>query len=56
MDTNPETIQPPQPSHASTPLLLLHDGGGTTFPYHCLPPLPRALYGIHNPRFESGGP
>lgn len=57
MDTNPETIQPPSPDHpaASLPLVLVHDGGGTTFAYHCLPPLPRAVYGIHNPRFEAGG-
>lgn len=57
MDTNPETIQAPQAKHppSALPLILLHDGGGTTFAYHCLPPLPRAIYAIHNPRFESGG-
>lgn len=54
---NPETVQPPSKSHAPSalPLILIHDGGGTTFAYHCLPPVPRAVYAIHNPRFEAGG-
>ncbi|KAI0411604.1 Alpha/Beta hydrolase protein [Xylaria grammica] len=37
------------------PLILLHDGGGTTFSYHCLYPIGRALYGIHNARLDEGG-
>ncbi|KAF6830632.1 thioesterase domain containing protein [Colletotrichum plurivorum] len=50
-----EVIQPAPPSSPSaTPLFLLHDGGGTTFAYHCLSPLGRAVYGIANPRFQSG--
>ncbi|KAI1819923.1 Alpha/Beta hydrolase protein [Xylaria intraflava] len=37
------------------PLILLHDGGGTTFNYHCLYPIGRTLYGIHNTRLDEGG-
>ncbi|TGJ86321.1 hypothetical protein E0Z10_g2450 [Xylaria hypoxylon] len=37
------------------PLILLHDGGGTTFSYHCLYPIGRALYGIQNARLDEGG-
>lgn len=57
MDGNPHLIQPPSPSHHphALPLVLIHDGGGTTFAYHCLPTLPRAVYGISNPRFNTGG-
>lgn len=57
MDENPHLIQPPSPSHPphALPLVLIHDGGGTTFAYHCLPTLPRAVYGISNPRFDAGG-
>lgn len=53
MPPNPDTIQHPTPTlhPPSTPLILLHDGGGTTFSYHLLGPLGRAVYGIHNPHF-----
>ncbi|KAK1147852.1 putative PKS/NRPS-like protein biosynthetic cluster [Aspergillus melleus] len=37
------------------PLFLIHDGGGTTFAYHCLDSLRRPTYGIFNPRYHSGG-
>lgn len=37
------------------PLVLVHDGGGTTFSYHCLDPTNRPLYGIHNAHFDDGG-
>ncbi|KAI0099776.1 Alpha/Beta hydrolase protein [Nemania sp. FL0031] len=37
------------------PLILLHDGGGTTFSYHCLYPIGRTLYGIQNARLDEGG-
>lgn len=37
------------------PLILIHDGGGTTFSYHCLDPLNRPVYGIHNPHLHQGG-
>ncbi|RYP05495.1 hypothetical protein DL764_003755 [Monosporascus ibericus] len=37
------------------PLILVHDGGGTTFSYHCLEPINRPLYGIQNARLHEGG-
>ena len=39
---------------AEIPLVLIHDGGGTTFSYYCLGDLGRPVYGIANPRFRSG--
>ncbi|KAI1353761.1 Alpha/Beta hydrolase protein [Xylaria sp. FL0043] len=38
-----------------TPLILLHDGGGTTFSYHCMYPIGRTLYGIQNAKLDEGG-
>jgi Thioesterase domain len=38
----------------AVPLVLIHDGGGTTFSYQCLGSLQRTVYGIRNPRFYSG--
>lgn len=37
----------------TAPLVLLHDGGGTTFAYHCLGRLGRTVYGISNPYFKT---
>ncbi len=37
------------------PLVLVHDGGGTTFSYHCLEPIHRPVYGIHNVHLHRGG-
>ncbi|ORY60810.1 Alpha/Beta hydrolase protein, partial [Pseudomassariella vexata] len=37
------------------PLILIHDGGGTTFSYHCLEPTNRPLYGIQNAHLDDGG-
>lgn len=59
MDENPELIQAedwlnPDAVARSTPVFLIHDGGGTTFAYHCLEPLNRPVYGIHNPHFKTG--
>ncbi|KAK1998302.1 alpha/beta-hydrolase [Colletotrichum falcatum] len=53
-----EVVQPAPPGSGEmrTPLFLVHDGGGTTFAYHCLGPLGRAVFGIANPRFHSGVP
>jgi thioesterase domain-containing protein len=57
---NPERIQPEDwsfpnsPSCSSTTAILIHDGGGTTYPYHCLGALYRNVYGIRNPYFFSG--
>ncbi|KAH8668390.1 Alpha/Beta hydrolase protein [Xylariales sp. PMI_506] len=42
-------------SKPPVPLILTHDGGGTTFSYHCLDPTNRPLYGIHNAHFDEGG-
>ncbi|KAJ2998994.1 hypothetical protein NUW58_g148 [Xylaria curta] len=61
MEKNPELIQDVDFSWDGTtplprvPLFLIHDGGGTTFAYHCLDPLRRPTYGVFNPRFHSGG-
>ncbi|KAK7920219.1 hypothetical protein PG985_008241 [Apiospora marii] len=54
MEKNPEVIQKGGASEA-LPLFLIHDGGGTTFAYHCLDPLDRPTYGIFNPYFGNGG-
>ncbi|OHE92811.1 thioesterase domain-containing protein [Colletotrichum orchidophilum] len=53
-----EVVQPATPrGQTLTPLFLIHDGGGTTFAYHCLSSLEgRAVFGIANPRFHSGVP
>ncbi|KAK2754878.1 putative secondary metabolism biosynthetic enzyme [Arachnomyces sp. PD_36] len=61
-DTNPTLIQPPTlpfPPNtltSRTPLILIHDGGGTTFDYFFLGNIHRSTYGIHNPNFLSGVP
>ncbi|KFH45346.1 Polyketide synthase-like protein [Hapsidospora chrysogenum ATCC 11550] len=53
---NPSLIQPSPASAAKrAPLVLIHDGSGLVFSYFWLGPLGRAVYGIHNPNFESGG-
>lgn len=59
MDNNPELIQPedwmrPTARGRAVPVFLIHDGGGTTFAYHCLDHLNRPVYGIHNPHFRTG--
>ncbi|KAL2132243.1 hypothetical protein VTI74DRAFT_4066 [Chaetomium olivicolor] len=60
-DTNPNLVQEYHPpkgaspwSKEPTPLILIHDGGGTIFSYYCLGDLGRAVYGISNPHFQSG--
>lgn len=37
-----------------TPLVLIHDGGGTIFQYYMLNYVGRRTFGIANPYFESG--
>ncbi|PGH05288.1 hypothetical protein GX51_03009 [Blastomyces parvus] len=50
-------IQPAPPGHEQAPpLVLIHDGGGTTVSYCYLDSLERAVYGIQNPRLYSGQP
>lgn len=51
-ETNPSVIQ--DGATAPTPLVLIHDGGGTTYSYYLLDDLGRVLLGIANPRFETG--
>ncbi|XP_044722199.1 insecticidal toxin complex protein [Hirsutella rhossiliensis] len=46
--------QPASFTGSTTPIFLIHDGGGTTFAYHCLNPLYRFVYGIPNPYFFCG--
>ncbi|KAK4669551.1 uncharacterized protein QC763_204000 [Podospora pseudopauciseta] len=60
---NPSLIQtgPSSPSSSlwsnpPTPLVLIHDGGGTIFSYYCLNELDRPLHGISNPHYDSGEP
>ncbi|TLD19339.1 hypothetical protein PspLS_10024 [Pyricularia sp. CBS 133598] len=57
-DENPCLIEEPfpgTPDDALTPLVLMHDGGGTVFNYHCIDPqLGRRVLGIANPNFDSG--
>lgn len=43
-------------SKSSLPLVLLHDGGGTTFGYWMLDNLDRDVWAIHNPHFWNGQP
>jgi thioesterase domain-containing protein len=59
-ELNPERIQSEDPKFpnstacSSTTAILFHDGGGTTYPYHCLGGLYRNVYGIRNPHFFTG--
>ncbi|RDL32392.1 Polyketide synthase-like protein [Venustampulla echinocandica] len=56
LGANPSLIQPgPARQTIRTPLVLIHDGSGLIFSYFWLGPLGRAVYGIYNPNFESGG-
>lgn len=41
-------------SGRKAPIFLIHDGGGTTFTYHLLDAQGRFVYGISNPRWETG--
>lgn len=57
-DTNPNLIQDmsgPLRAYgwAPTPLVLIHDGGGTIFSYYFLGDLDRPVYGIYNPHYHS---
>ncbi|EAS27292.3 uncharacterized protein CIMG_09897 [Coccidioides immitis RS] len=46
----------PDGFESATPLVLIHDGGGTTVSYFYLESLDRTVYAIQNPRFYSGEP
>ncbi|KFX95304.1 hypothetical protein V490_03935 [Pseudogymnoascus sp. VKM F-3557] len=59
MDTNPSLVQEARNRPASSiPLVLIHDGGGTTFGYYLLGELhpARELWAIHNPNYKSSRP
>ena len=55
-EENPYLIEDPESiaETGSTALVLIHDGGGTTFSYHCLSSIGRRVYGIYNPKFWTG--
>ncbi|KAF2177281.1 alpha/beta-hydrolase [Zopfia rhizophila CBS 207.26] len=56
---NPCQVQsrPREARHSSAaPLVLLHDGGGTTFGFWILESLHRDVWAIHNPHFWNGQP
>lgn len=55
--SNPTQVQyvpPGKLQNAPCPLVLIHDGGGTTFSYHLLGSLGRDVWAMHNPKFFSG--
>lgn len=59
MDANPALVQEARNRPASSiPVVLIHDGGGTAFPYYLLDELrpARELWAIRNPDFESSRP
>lgn len=50
-----EEVDKPMHGYGSaTPLVLIHDGGGTIFQYFMLGSLRRATYAIANPYFDDG--
>jgi thioesterase domain-containing protein len=56
IEENPELVQAeswirPDSWSGKTPVFLIHDGGGTTFAYHCLESLHRFTYALRNPNF-----
>lgn len=58
-DSNPNLIQDGlrnAESRNSTPLVLLHDGGGTIFSYHLIDDIGRKVWGVANPRFKTHTP
>ncbi|KAM5473086.1 hypothetical protein MauCBS54593_002800 [Microsporum audouinii] len=44
----------PDGCESAAPLVLIHDGGGTSVNYYYLHSLDRAVYAIQNPSFYSG--
>lgn len=56
LDSNPCVVQLGPDGQSNVPLILFHDGGGTTISYHYLGDLNRTVYGIHDPRFIHGRP
>lgn len=57
-ESNPNLIEelPKSLRHISpqpTPLVLIHDGGGTIYSYYCLGGLSRPVWGIYNPYYGT---
>ena len=51
---NPSKVQlcpPGKRANPPTPIVLIHDGGGTTFSYFILGPLGREVWAIHDPNY-----
>ena len=51
---NPTKVQlcpPAKRANPPTPVVLLHDGGGTTFSYFILGSLGREVWAIHDPKY-----
>lgn len=58
-DQNPLQVQylpRNRQARSTTPLVLIHDGGGTTFGYFMLGALNRDVWAIHNPNFFTTEP
>lgn len=53
---NPTRLQNATPGNANLPLVLIHDGGGTTFAYFFLGDLKRDVWAIHDPNYWEGKP
>jgi pimeloyl-ACP methyl ester carboxylesterase len=56
---NPSLVQSTPPSKCEnppSPLVLIHDGGGTTFSYFTLGDLHREVWAIHDPRYWDSKP
>jgi pimeloyl-ACP methyl ester carboxylesterase len=51
ISSNPEVIQY---APGRTPLMLIHDGGGTAFAYYSLRNLDRTVIGVHCPGLQEG--
>ncbi|KAM4054542.1 thioesterase domain-containing protein [Hirsutella rhossiliensis] len=58
-DTNPVEVQfvpPHKRAKPPTPLVLIHDGGGTVFSYYLLGSLRRDVWAIYDPKYFDGEP
>ncbi|KZL81653.1 esterase-like protein [Colletotrichum incanum] len=55
-ERNPLQVQfaPPNQRQRRLPLVLIHDGGGTSFTYFLLESLHRDVWAIHNPHYQTG--
>ena len=58
LDQNPLLVQyaPVGNRRTSPPLILIHDGGGTTFAYFSLGNLDREVWALHNPHYFTAEP